>query len=83
MAGEAGEAFVIGQAVVQELGGNGPLGEVEETLSARAAGGGEFPGPDHELHRRLGGRVPFAEVAVALGTSEKAARRYVTEFLHP
>lgn len=43
MAGEAGEAFVIGQAVVQELGGNGPLGEVEEMLSARAAGGGEFP----------------------------------------
>ncbi|MGW6940298.1 hypothetical protein ACWGF3_15075 [Streptomyces xanthophaeus] len=31
----------------------------------------------------LGGRVPFAEVAVALGTSEQAARRYVTEFLRP
>ncbi|MFD7097765.1 hypothetical protein, partial [Streptomyces xanthophaeus] len=31
----------------------------------------------------LGGRVPFTEVAVVLGTSEKAARRYVTEFLRP
>ncbi|MGW7174814.1 hypothetical protein [Streptomyces xanthophaeus] len=31
----------------------------------------------------LGGRVPFADVAVALGTSEKAARKYVTGFLHP
>ncbi|MEU9107396.1 hypothetical protein AB0D54_24225 [Streptomyces xanthophaeus] len=31
----------------------------------------------------LGGRVPFSEVAVGLGTSEKAARRHVTEFLRP
>ncbi|MFD8951949.1 hypothetical protein ACFV0B_24180 [Streptomyces xanthophaeus] len=31
----------------------------------------------------VGGRVPFTEVAVGLGTSEKAARRYVTGFLRP
>ncbi|MCX5009424.1 hypothetical protein OG765_00105 [Streptomyces sp. NBC_00555] len=31
----------------------------------------------------LGGRVPIGEVATALGTSEAAARTYVTGYLHP
>ncbi|MGW7172281.1 hypothetical protein [Streptomyces xanthophaeus] len=31
----------------------------------------------------VGGRVPFEEVAVGLGTSETAARRYVTGILCP
>ncbi len=61
-------------------------------VGARTAGGVEGPRRSPVRHRPVGRgggprgtgrRVPMREVATALGTSEAAARRYVTGYLRP
>nr|WP_248844694.1 hypothetical protein [Streptomyces anulatus] len=50
VAQEPGQAHVVGFLVGEVPPGNAALGEVEQALPAGAAGGGEFPGPEKELH---------------------------------